>query len=291
MANSVKGQTRIALLALSDDRDAVAPNHAVPRAVNVVHMSRARRFLFDSGGGMTFIDREFAEEIGCQPFGRYSAFRSSGQRLDFQRCGRLNLVIGNAELEHSEVGVLELGDLLPSSWPRIDGVLSLESFRDKALTLNLKCGTLTIETSESLSNRVDKSKRIRIRESRQASGASLDLMVAIRSERGDLWFLLDSGCLEKDFLIAPHAAKELGIDLNLRGVQHLDADGHHPERWIVPRTSIDVRGVGEIEGRASVWDMIYDGVICSSIIERWDLSIDLRHTQAWVRRAAPCESP
>ena len=46
-------------------------------------------FMFDTGGGVSYIDPAFARSIGCDPWGQISGFMLTGQRLDMQRCDGL----------------------------------------------------------------------------------------------------------------------------------------------------------------------------------------------------------
>src|ERR687892_681700 len=43
-------------------------------------------FLFDTGGGISYISPSFAKTIGCKPWGLTGGFTMTGQRLDMSRC-------------------------------------------------------------------------------------------------------------------------------------------------------------------------------------------------------------
>src|SRR6478735_12548449 len=43
-------------------------------------------FMFDTGGGISYIDPAFARSAGCEPWGQISGFTLTGQRIDMQRC-------------------------------------------------------------------------------------------------------------------------------------------------------------------------------------------------------------
>src|SRR3954462_11480201 len=47
-------------------------------------------FLFDTGGGISYISPSFAQTIGCKPWGQITGFMLTGQRLDMSRCDGLS---------------------------------------------------------------------------------------------------------------------------------------------------------------------------------------------------------
>lgn len=43
-------------------------------------------FLFDTGGGISYISLSFAQTVGCRVWGQITGFTLTGQRLDMPRC-------------------------------------------------------------------------------------------------------------------------------------------------------------------------------------------------------------
>lgn len=241
-------------------------------------------FLFDTGAGVAMITPKVATELGCSPHGRMTGFRIAGDRVDVRRCEKVALSLQGQTFHHETVGVFDLMKLLPPKWPELAGVIGLKTFHEQPITLDMKRKRLVIESPSSLRTRVSAAKPIKIRPSRQLGGESLDLMVALQSGKGLLWTLLDSGCLVRDFILAPHAAKVLDFDVNARGVAHQPAKNGHPESWTLPSASITPVGLAPLQGRAVVKDIIYDGVICANVMQEWTITLDLKRLRGWVKQ-------
>jgi hypothetical protein len=43
-------------------------------------------FMFDTGGGISYISPSFAQTVGCKVWGQITGFTLTGQRLDMPRC-------------------------------------------------------------------------------------------------------------------------------------------------------------------------------------------------------------
>ena len=50
-------------------------------------------FMFDTGGGISYISPGFAQTVGCKPWGQITGFTLTGQRLDMPRCDSLSFDI------------------------------------------------------------------------------------------------------------------------------------------------------------------------------------------------------
>ena len=242
-----------------------------------------REFLFDTAGGVTIITPPVADAIGCRPFGRLTAFRMSGQRVDRPRCTNVGLGLGPLTLGHEEVIVVDLSEYLPSDWPEVGGVLSLSSFEHGAITVDLANNLLIVETAASLAARTHNMQPLTVRFGRQAAGAGLDLFVRVDSSRGPLWFELDSGAGE--VIVARHTAALLGIDLASDRVEHVPARGGHCESWRVPKAKLTVAGLGRLKMPVTVEEIIYDGVLGCCFFEGHVLTLDLRTARMWAERA------
>jgi len=53
-----------------------------------------RRFLFDTGEGVTMISPQVAASIGCKPWGNVTGHRMTGGRLDAPRCDSVTFAAG-----------------------------------------------------------------------------------------------------------------------------------------------------------------------------------------------------
>ena len=249
------------------------------RTVTVTVGGAERTFIFDTAAGVTIITPEVAEAIGCEPFGRVTALRMSGERIDIPRCAGVDLRAGPLAIEHDNVFVIDLAAFLPPDWPRLGGALSLRSFEERALTLDLAGGTLTVESPESLTERTATMRELPIRFGMQAAGAGLDVFVLVESPRGPLWFELDSGAGE--VIVARQTADLLDIDLTDPAVEHAPAGDGGADVWSVPEATIRLPGLGALRLPVTVTDIIYDGVLGCRFIEDHILTLDLRTARMW----------
>jgi len=241
------------------------------RTVQVAVGGADRRFLLDTGGGITLLAPATAREAGCVPWGRLTGFRMSGERMDFPACGPVPLELAGTGLV-PEAAVLDFARILPPGLPPLAGLVSLQTFGSRAVTLDLGGGRLWIETAASLAERTRGMAPLPARPQLDMGGAGVDLFVAVDGRRGRLWFLVDSGNLD-EVLLAPHALEEV-------------AAGETLEALRAGRTvEVDLRlaGLGQARVEARERDVIYDGVLNAAFLERVVLAVDLGPVRAWVR--------
>ncbi len=250
---------------------ALAPYLRELRVVDVTLAGHTHPFLLDTGGGLVLVTPKVAQEIGCQPFGRLTGFRNDGGKIEASRCGGMDLAIAGWPTHVDEVAVFDVMSLL-SGLPEVGGLIGLPAFERTPFTLDLAANRLTLETPVSLAERVRTMKEVRVRSSRQAGGASLDLFVAIDTPRGPIWLELDSGNIGA-VLLSPPALAQLGVDL---------ADGASRE------LELSVSGLGPVKMGALARDTIYDGLLDAQFLQRVVVTADLAHERAWMTiRPAP----
>jgi hypothetical protein len=244
----------------------LAPYMASLRTIAVRVVDETMPFLLDTGGGLTVLTPEMARAASCIPFGRVTGFRSSGERLDFPRCGPVTLRLGSMVVR-TEAAIFDLAPLLKGA-PPVGGIIALHTLHGRAVTLDLRANRLIIETSRSLARRIRGASPIPVRASRQAGGAALDLFLEARTPHGSIWLELDSGNAGP-VLISPHAMAQLGVSLS-------------PEQ--PSRVALDVPGLGPASVDAVVKDLIYDGLLNAAFMESILLTVDLAAERAWATR-------
>jgi hypothetical protein len=224
-------------------------------------------FIFDTGGGITLVTPEVAAAMGCDPFGRSVGFRHNGDEVVVQRCPPVALRLQEWAVAPREVAVWDLMSLLPDGVPAVGGIVALDAFDGRGLTLDLAEDRVVVESEESMGRRVRGGTELRMRESRGMAGASVDAFLAFDGDRGPLWFELDSGNAGP-VLIAPHVAEALGLDLSTTE----------------PRmVTLTLTGYGPVTVEALEQDgMIYDGLLSAGFLESVTLTLDLRHERAWI---------
>lgn len=223
-----------------------------------------RRFLVDTGGGMTVFSPELASQAGCALGGPITGFRMSGERLDAPRCEGATVGVAGWVSRAHTVMVMDINKLLPPDWPRLDGLLSLSTFQGNTVTIDLARRRLSVN------HLVPQGARsVRARFERSVTGLSLVAFMASRHNESDLWLEVDTGSTSALLINQPLAqvlgqtalAASSGITVDLR------IDNGSPVRAPVEMAQL-----------------IVDGNIGLGIMRTWALTFDLRNDQVWVRR-------
>jgi hypothetical protein len=227
-------------------------------------------FMFDTGGGISYVSPLFAQTIGCKVWGQLSGFVLTGQRLDMPRCDELVFDIQGQGLKAPIAGVFDIMKFMPPNVPRLDGSLGLDVYAGRAITLSLANRTLTIESRQSLANRMKRGREVSIRLVREVEGSALAIVVGVVTPDGTAWMEIDSGNGGAN-VIAKHIAPLIGVKTDTKQPQ--------PARFKlvggIPVTG-DVR-VNET--------LVMDGNIGTRFLVNWDLTLDLRKGRAWLAPA------
>jgi hypothetical protein len=241
----------------------LAPYQGRLRAVRVRAADREWELLFDTGGGLTLVSPALAEAVGCTPRGRVTGHRMSGESISVPTCASGALAIGGWIAPPQTLGIFDVMTLLPSDWPRLDGVVALRSFAGRRLTIDPAALGETAGVGAT---------RLLSRVATGAGGGELLVFAGVTVGTDTLWLEVDSGNLGAVHL-APHAARLLGVS---------DSVGaEHPEIMLslVPGHPSAVRG--------RVRELILDGALNAEWLERGRLTIDLAHGTLWWRPHDP----
>jgi hypothetical protein len=232
---------------------------------------REGTFLFDSGGGVTTVTPEFAREIGRKPWGKIVGFRMTGQRVDLARCDDVMLDIAGMREHLPIIGVFDLMSLLPPGASRFDGIIGLDAFANKSITIDLANKRIVIETPESLATRIKGATEEAVRVVRDAEGLALTLDAAVKTANGTAWMELDTGN-DGDIVVAGWLADEFGLDPT-----------NKEARPIKFQLANGLKG----EGPGHARDLIMDGNLGSQVLQNWIVTFDLPHGRAWFSPTQP----
>jgi len=224
-------------------------------------------FLLDTGGGVTLLTEEFSKGIECEFWGRTTGFNMFGKRSEGPHCDNVQIMAGDVALTPVNVGKIDFkgqfaGDVAP------DGLLSLDAFDGKIITLDQKAGTLTIETPKSLVSRVKKMKELPFRISRECSARCLSAFLGVPTAKGMTWLILDSGAGGVSLISKDHA-QLFGLDPNAK------------EQQLKFAAAPDV----PINSPVLVTDMIMDGNLGQPFMSQYVMSFDLVHGRLWIAKA------
>lgn len=223
-------------------------------------------FLFDTGGGVSVVSPQFAAAVGCKPWGRVTGFRMTGQRLDFPRCDDLDFHAGGQTLHVPTAGVFDLAPLLPPDAPPLAGVLALDAFAGRAVSIDLSAGTLTVESPASLAARIERASKVPLRLVRDAGGVALAGEIGVSTASGTAWMELDTGS-DGALILGKHVAALFGLD---------------PAAAKPQAATLRIPGGVQLQGPALVMDLIMDGNIGVKVLKDWVITLDLSGGRAWL---------
>ena len=234
--------------------------------VHVTMKGKPGDFLLDTGGGITLLTDDYSKGIACKFWGRTTGYNMFGKRSDGPHCDNVQIEAGTVALTPVNVGHIDFGGQFPGD-KAPDGLLSLDAFDGKAITLDQVAGTLTIETPSSLAKRRKAMKELPLRISRECSSRCLSVFVGVPTAEGMTWLILDSGAGGVS-LIAKDYAKVFGLDANVRD-QRLNYE-------IAPGVMVD--------SPVMVTDMIMDGNLGQPFMSQYVMTLDLAHGRLWVAK-------
>ncbi|HZN01444.1 MAG TPA: aspartyl protease family protein [Pyrinomonadaceae bacterium] len=235
--------------------------------VHVTVKGKPGDFLLDTGGGVTFLSEDFSKGVECKFWGRNTGYNMFGKRSDSPHCDNVQINAGDVALTPVNVGKIDFGDQFAGD-KKPDGLLSLDAFDGKAITLDQKAGTLTIETPASLIKRTRTMKELPFRISRDCSARCLSVFVGVPTREGMTWLILDSGAGGVSLISKDHA-KLFGLDP--------EAKEQRFKYEIAPGVPVDSPVV--------VTDMIMDGNLGQPFMSQYVITFDLANGRLWLARA------
>jgi predicted aspartyl protease len=220
-------------------------------------------FLLDTGAGLTLLTEEFSRGLDCKFWGRTTGYNMFGRKSEGPHCDNVPVNAGGVELTPVNVGKIDFGGQFPGD-KTPDGLLGLDAFDGKAITLDQRAGTLTIETPKSLAARIKDAKELPVRLVRDCSGRCLNAFIGVPTPEGMTWLILDSGAGGVSLISKDHAAV-FGLDAN-RKQQQLKFEA-------APGIPID--------SPVMLADMIMDGNLGQPFMSRYVITFDLAHGRLW----------
>ncbi len=234
--------------------------------VHVTVKGKPGDFLLDTGGGVTLLTHEFANGIDCKFWGRTTGFNMFGKRSEGPHCDNVQITVGDVALTPVNVGKIDFGDQFPGD-KSPDGLLSLDAFDGKAITLDQTAATVTIETPESLARRTKGMKELPFRVSRECSARCLSGFLGVPTSEGMTWLILDSGAGGVSLISKDHA-KLFGLDPQVKE----------------QRLKYEVAPGFPIDSPVLVPDMIMDGNLGQPFMSQYVITMDLASGRLWLAK-------
>jgi hypothetical protein len=225
---------------------------------------KQRLFQLDTAGGLTVISPALAREMNCQPWGAVTGFHMTGTKITAPRCTDLKLRWGNQTLTSPVVAVMDVG----SPDTPIDGLLALDAFADRMITIDFARRNLTVETLASAAERVKGATEVPAHLAREIGGVALSVFVEAPTQRGPIRLELDSGNGGTILVSRPM--------LPLLGLKDMGDEPQEGTFRIVPH--IDASGL------IFSPDLVIDGNLGMPFLKNWVVTLDLKGGRVWLRR-------
>lgn len=234
-------------------------------------------FGFDTGAGTTLLTPDFAKKAGCEPWGRLTGFNMMATRIDSQRCDGLSLDIQGYSVKKPTTAVFDLMSLFPKDATPIQGLIGLDLFDGKAVTIDFPGSRVIVESPGSLRQRVRTARELQMRIGREVQGLALAVYVGVPSASGTLWMELDSGNGGTVLVSKPYA-KLFALDPEAKGPQKLSLE-------LAPGLHVDT-------DHAFTPKMIMDGNLGMPFLKDKVVTLDLAQGRMWIAAApAPSSKP
>lgn len=237
-------------------------------------------FVLDTGAGITVISGRLFERLQGQAkaSGFYTGFRHDGDRLDGKLYRIPTLIIGGLSQKDVEVGVYPPLDALG-----IDGLLSLNLFREHPITIDYTKNEISFPSTEELSQHATTQQQLPIHII-QHGETSLDILLNYcLNDSISVRALFDTGSGHHAYFIQPHFMKALGFNQENTEIQpytklisQTTGKDYHA---ILPKLSLcDSNQEKQVQKDIPVRfreDLIYEALIGSSVFAKSSIIIDL----------------
>jgi hypothetical protein len=233
-------------------------------------------FILDTGAGIHVLSNGFLHKLSPQAAGRYTGFRNTGERIDFDVFQIASLSIGRFQQERPVVAAWEVLDKF-----KIDGVLSAKFFEHHVVSLDFKKHELVFENRQTLNRRLRQGRIIPLKvvEDRDKTlGLFVDLTVgdSVRCECE-----LDTG-FDGLLILDARFMKPLNLDENSASVKRMESKGITgltEIRYQATVSDVSLLGAPEVKTEKPEvtfkGGLIYDGVVGTGFWLNREVTLDI----------------
>jgi Aspartyl protease len=238
-----------------------------------------RRFVLDTGIGLTLLSKSLCDAIGCDPTGStFTGKRMSGQELTVPLVDAPPLSMAGVVLRDDVVGVLDTSGF-SAELAKIDGFLSLAFFAETAFTVDYAHSHVIIESPATLDERVRSGAVVPVRIERE--GPSVDAFLRLDIPGGrTIEVEIDMG--SDSLVLAESLAPEVGVDLaraTVRRVEGSDETGHRYTRYFTELSDAirvtDAPAVAQRHPEVMFQRIIYNGLVGDAFLRRFTVTYDV----------------
>jgi hypothetical protein len=219
----------------------------------------------DTGAGVDALAPSIVDKLHGKPAGVFTGFRTGGERLD------LPLFI----IPELSIGPIVKKNALVSTWAVFDqlhfaGVISMNDFRQQALTFDFPNKQIVFETSRSLRARLKSGVPIPLKFDDER-GIALDLFPEVLIGGQTAQCEMDTGTPDSAFNV--RYMEPLGISKEGEGVTRQKPGAY---RTTIPQISLAAApGIRQVQPKVKFGDIIYDCVLGSHFWSGRSVTVDI----------------
>ncbi len=229
--------------------------------------------IFDTGAGLDILAPSLIEKVHGKPAGQFTGFRMTGERLDIPLFVVPVLSVGAMEKKNALVGSWDVLDKM-----HLDGIVSLNDFREQPVTFDFVNKVVIFETADSLAQRRTAATSASTRFDDQR-GITLDVFAdfLIGNQPGQCE--IDTG--SPSATVSTRYMERLGIEKDGKGVKKIErrtVAGGMQTRYDTSLPQISLAAAPQISlapAPASFSDIIYDCVVGLDFWSGKALTVDI----------------
>jgi Aspartyl protease len=229
--------------------------------------------IFDTGAGLDILAPSLIEKVHGKPAGQFTGFRMTGERLDIPLFIVPELSVGPMEKKNALVGSWDVLDKL-----HLDGIVSLNDFREQPVTFDFVNKVVIFETADSLAQRRGAETSVPVRFDDQR-GITLDVFADFLIGDQPAQCEIDTG--SPSATVSSRYMERLGIEKDGKGVRKIErrtVAGGMQTRYDTPLPQISLAAAPQISlapAPASFSDIIYDCVVGLDFWSGRALTVDI----------------
>jgi len=228
----------------------------------------------DTGAGLDGLAPSIVEKLHGMPAGVFTGFRTGGERLD------LPLFI----IPELRIGPIVKKNALVSAWAVFDqwhfgGVISMNDFRQQALTFDFPNKQIIFETSRSLRDRLNSGAPIPLKFDDER-GIALDLFPEVLIGGQTAQCEMDTGTPDSAFSI--RYMELLGISKDGEGVTKQKSGAY---LTTIPQIALGAApSIRQVQPKVEFGDIIYDCVLGAHFWSGRSVTVDIPNKRLIVNR-------
>ena len=159
--------------------------------------------------------------------------------------------------------------VLPKELPKIDGVISLKSFCNNILTIDLSKNILIVDNTTSSNKQIKGKTLLPGRFANGLDGGELNIFIGIPKDNLRYWFLFDTGNI-RSVILSPSCALLWDIKPNAKDSAMTEDNFEF------------ILGTNKLRTKAVSEEIIFDGILDYNTISKYIFTIDFRNKEVWI---------